>query len=206
MLIALVVSLLAYVLIFSSNRPPPQPLSSDALTAAGQWLLGSLLAALLAGGQQALAGLCLAALLCGLHALLRSVSFTSRTHAKANIAAGRTPIVQLIRRMEQQQQQHNGHSVRTQSARTVAAVDRAGRRGEDERRDGGGGVEAATQRRQRTWAAEQEGQQRQDDDQPGEGMLREARHERTASLKEKYKQWKQEWQQSQRGEGQTHDR
>lgn len=101
LLAALLLSLLSYIALFSSDKPPPPPLSPDPLTAAGQWLVGSLLAVLLTGGQRALATVCLAFLLCVVHALLRSVSFTSRTHARAAMVARRTPLVQLMKRMEQ---------------------------------------------------------------------------------------------------------
>ena len=101
LLAALLVSLLCYIAVFSPDKLPPAPLSPDPLTAAGQWLGGSLLATLLAGGYRALATVCLAFLLCVVHALLRSASFSSRTHARAAIVARRTPVVQLMKRMEQ---------------------------------------------------------------------------------------------------------
>ena len=99
LLAAVLASLLAYVLLFTPDRPPPPPVSPDPLTAAAQWLAGSLLLVLLAGRQSALVGVGLALLLCVAHAWLRSVSFTSRTHARAAIAAGRTPVVQALKRM-----------------------------------------------------------------------------------------------------------
>lgn len=116
LLAALLLALLSYIALFSSDKPPPPPLSPDPLTAAGQWLVGALLAVLLTGGQRAVATVCLAALLCVVHALLRSVSFTSRTHARAGMVARRTPVVQLLKRMEQS----NDKAARRASQQLVA--------------------------------------------------------------------------------------
>ena len=95
----LLVSVLSYIALFSSDKPPPPPLSPDSLTASSQWLVGLLLAVVLADGRRALPTVGLAFVLCVVHALLRSVSFTSRTHARAAMVARRTPIVQLMERM-----------------------------------------------------------------------------------------------------------
>ena len=102
LLAAVLLSLLSYIALFSSDKAPPPPLSPDPLTAAGQWLAGTLLAIVLTGGRRALASVCLVFLLCVVQGLLRSVSFTSRTHARAAMVACRTPVVQLIKRVEQQ--------------------------------------------------------------------------------------------------------
>ena len=167
-------SLLSYVILFSPDSRSPLILSPDPLTAAAQWSGASLLAVLLAGGHRPVALLLLVSLLCGLHAALRSVSFTARTHARANMAAGRTPVAQLFERLEKRQTGTDGNSARRRS-QVVEQVE--GEPGFDENEpgqaagNGSSGVSAA-------------------------GM----RHKRTASLKEQYKQWKQNWQQKREGQ------
>ena len=177
----LLLSLLAYVLIFAPDRPSPPLLSPEPLTAAAQWLGVALLVALLVGGKRALVVLCLAVLLCGLHALLRCVSFTSRTHARAAMLACRTPAVQLIKRMERNE-------------RTVARRETA-QRGDRDRGDGAG-----TQG-QRQPQATRSGEEDEPEQTVASGNGgREVRHERSASLKQRWQQWKQEWQERQEGQ------